>query len=240
MLSTVQEDAVLEDAVLAAVGLDAGYHGHPVVRGVDLFVRAGEVVALLGANGAGKTTTLLALAGELKPIAGEVWFDGKPTTSPLHRRARHGLGFITEERSVFPALSVRENLSVGRCDQDHALRLFPELKALLGRRAGLLSGGEQQMLTLARALARQPKVLIADELSLGLAPLAVARLHEALRHAADDDGIAVLMVEQHVRQALRVSDRAYLLRRGEIVIEGSAAELAANDSVLRESYLATH
>jgi branched-chain amino acid transport system ATP-binding protein len=135
---------------------------------------------------------------------------------------------------------VRENLAVGRCDVDYALELFPELRPLLKRRGGLLSGGEQQMLTLARALARRPKVLVADELSLGLAPLAVTRLHDALRRSADEDHVGVLMVEQHVRQALRVADRAYLMRRGEIALEGNADELSANDELLRESYLATH
>ena len=179
------------DVLLGARGLAAGYHKHPVVEGIDLEVRAGEVVALLGPNGAGKTTTLLALTGELPPLAGEVTFRGVKTTSPLHRRARNGLAFVPEERSVFPQLTAGENLKIGRGDDEIALALFPELKPLLNRRGGLLSGGEQQMLTLARALSRKPVLLLADELSLGLAPLVVQRLLKAVRTAADERGVGV-------------------------------------------------
>ena len=157
-------------ALLAARELAAGYHGHPVVEGVNLEVGAGEVLVLLGANGAGKTTTLRTLAGELAPIAGEVLVDGVPTRAALDRRARGGLAFVPEERAVYNKLTVHENLKVGRCDIAAALTLFPELQPLLKRAAGLCSGGEQQMLALAKALARGPKCLLADELSLGLAP----------------------------------------------------------------------
>jgi branched-chain amino acid transport system ATP-binding protein len=143
--------------LLVAKGVSAGYHGHPIVHDLDLVVHEGEVVVLLGPNGAGKTTTLLTLSGDLPHLSGEVVFDGKPTSAPLHRRAHAGLSFVTEERSVFMRLSVAENLRVGRTDVGRALELFPELKPLMRRRAGLLSGGEQQMLSLARALAREPK-----------------------------------------------------------------------------------
>jgi len=195
------------EVLIAARGLSAGYHGHPIVADLDLEVRAGEVVALLGPNGAGKTTTLLTLAGDLPAISGGVELFGQPTTSPLHRRARAGLAIVTEERSVFMGLTAAEN-------------------PLLRRRAGLLSGGEQQMLTLARALARKPRLLLADELSLGLAPLVVRRLLDAVRSAATDDGIGVLLVEQHVKQALQVADRVYVMRRGQIVVQGSAEDVA--------------
>jgi branched-chain amino acid transport system ATP-binding protein len=222
--------------LLEAKDVAAGYHGHPIVQELNLRVEPGEVVALLGPNGAGKTTTLLTLAGDLKPLGGEVWFDGERTKAPLHRRARRGLAFVTEERSVFMQLSTAENLRVGRCDVDRATSLFPELKPLMRRRGGLLSGGEQQMLTLARALARKPRLLLADELSLGLAPLVVARLLRAVRAAADEDGVGVLLVEQHVKQALGIADRVYVMRRGRIVLQGSVEDVQDR---LEEAYLAS-
>jgi branched-chain amino acid transport system ATP-binding protein len=222
------------EPLLAARDLSCGYHGHPVVRDLDFEVRAGEVVALLGPNGAGKTTTLSTLAGELRPIKGTVELHGSATTSPLYRRVRGGLGFVTERRSVFSQLSVAENLRVGRCDTEEALELFPELRALLHRRGGLLSGGEQQMLTLARALARKPSVLLADELSLGLAPLVVTRLLTAVRTAATERGVGVLLVEQHVSQALRIADYVLVMRNGSIVLRGTVSEV---EHRLEEAYL---
>jgi branched-chain amino acid transport system ATP-binding protein len=228
--------APTSETVLAARGVAAGYHRHAVVDGIDLEVRAGEVVALLGPNGAGKTTTLLTLAGELQPLTGEVYFRGHPTTAGLYKRAREGLAFVTEERSVFPQLTAAENLKVGRCEVADALSLFPELEPLLDRRGGLLSGGEQQMLTLARALGRKPILLLADELSLGLAPLVVKRLLTAVRAAADERGIGVLLVEQHVKQALRVADRVIVMRGGRIVLAGTVDETRHQ---LEDAYLSS-
>jgi branched-chain amino acid transport system ATP-binding protein len=225
--------------VLEARGLSAGYGSQPVINEIDLHVRPGEVVTLLGPNGAGKTTTLLALAGELDPLAGEVLLDGQITTAPLHKRARHGLTLVTEEKSVFMGLSARDNLRVAAVDVTDALALFPELERLLAMRGGLLSGGEQQMLTLARALGRKPRVLLADELSLGLAPLIVGRLLDAVRAAADTQGTAVLLVEQHVRKALQYADRAYVMRRGRIELEGTAGELRSRIGEIEDQYLAT-
>jgi branched-chain amino acid transport system ATP-binding protein len=233
-MNATTEQTPMPDALLSARGMSAGYHKHPVVEGIDLEVRPGEVVALLGPNGAGKTTTLLALTGELTPLAGEVYFRGEKTTAPLHRRARNGLAFVTEERSVFPQLTAAENLKIGRGNTDIALGLFPELEPLMKRRGGLLSGGEQQMLTLARALSREPVLLLADELSLGLAPLVVARLLKAVRAAADEHGVGVLLVEQHVKQALRVADRVLVMRGGRIVLSGAASEVEGR---LEEAYL---
>ena len=216
--------------------MSAGYGALPVVRSLDLHVEPGEVVALLGPNGAGKTTTMLALAGDLPLQAGHVSLAGQRTRAALHRRVRRGLGFVSEERSVFMSMTVAENLRLGRCGVAAALRLFPELEPRLGVRAGLLSGGEQQMLALARALARAPKLLLADELSLGLAPLAVARLHDAVREAATERGVGVLLVEQHVRKVLRIANRVYVMRRGRVVLEGNAAELRDSD-LIEQSYL---
>ena len=217
--------------------LSAGYGGVPAVRDLDISVAPGEIVALLGPNGAGKTTTLLTLAGELGPISGEVLFEGTPTKAPLHQRAKRGVALVTEERSVFMGLTTAANLRLGRGDPAKALELFPELDKLMRRRAGLLSGGEQQILTLARALAAEPKLLLADELSLGLAPLVVQRLLRAVRQAADR-GLGVLLVEQHALQALKLANRAYVLRRGRVVLEGPAAELLDRFGEIEQSYLA--
>jgi branched-chain amino acid transport system ATP-binding protein len=218
--------------VLRVSGLVAGYGDLAAVRSLDLELYAGEVVALLGPNGAGKTTTLLTLVGELPKMAGEVDYMGQPFKGPLHRRVRRGLAFVPEERSVFMGLSVADNLKIGG-QPDRALGLFPELEPLLGRRAGMLSGGEQQMLTLGRALAMKPKMLLVDELSVGLAPLIVDRLFEALVATARENGTAVLFVEQQARRALQVADRWYLLRRGVLAATGDADDSEA----LWESYV---
>jgi branched-chain amino acid transport system ATP-binding protein len=226
-------------AAIEARGMSAGYGTQAVVNELDLEVRPGEVVALLGPNGAGKTTTLLALSGELPLLAGEVAIAGQVTKAPLFKRAQQGLMFVTEEKSVFMGLTTRDNLRVAGVDLDTALALFPELERRLDIRGGLLSGGEQQMLSLARGLCRKPKVLLADELSMGLAPMVVTRLLQAVRDAADQQGTAVLLVEQHVRQALRYADRAYVMRRGRIALSGSATELGGRLSEIEDSYLAS-
>jgi branched-chain amino acid transport system ATP-binding protein len=222
--------------LLEARGLCSGYAGVEIVRNVTLEVRSGEVVALLGANGAGKTTTLLTLAGELNALDGEVLLKGRRATAPLHKRARNGMALVTEERSVFPKLTTRQNLAVGRADIDNATTLFPELAPLMSRRAGLLSGGEQQMLTLGRALARQPDLLLADELSLGLAPKTVGRLLRAVRVAADG-GVGALLVEQHVHRVLEIADRVYLLHQGQIRFTGTATEARASIDEIQAAYL---
>jgi len=222
--------------LLAAASLTTGYGDVPVVTDLDLHVETGEVVALLGPNGAGKTTTLLTLAGEIRPTGGEVRWRGQPTTAPVYRRCRDGLAFVTEERSVFMDLTAAQNLRLGRCDADKALELFPELVPHLRRRVGLLSGGQQQILTLARALAREPAALLADELSLGLAPRVVQRLLQALRAAADR-GVGVLLVEQHVSKALQIADRVYVMQGGRITFTGSAADARANMAAIEASYL---
>jgi branched-chain amino acid transport system ATP-binding protein len=223
--------------LIEARGMSAGYGKMAVVRDMDLHVDAGEVVALIGANGAGKTTTLLTLAGELTPLAGEVHMLGAPTKAPMHVRCRNGLGYVTEERSVIMELSVADNLKLANVPRDDACRYFPILERIMGRKAGLCSGGEQQMLTLARALGREPKVLLADELSLGLAPLVVANLFQAIRAAADR-GVGVLLVEQHVRQALKIADRVYVLTHGRVALTGTSEDVMGQLDKIEAAYLA--
>jgi branched-chain amino acid transport system ATP-binding protein len=227
----------MTDTLIEARDLSTGYGKMAVVRGLDLRVDAGEVVALIGPNGAGKTTTLLTLAGELAPVAGEVRFLGKPTRSPMHARCRNGLGYVTEERSVIMDMSVADNLKLAAVPPAIAFDYFPALGRIMDRRAGLCSGGEQQMLSLARALGRDPKVLLADELSLGLAPIVVTSLLAAIREAADARGVGVLLVEQHVRQALKIADRVYVMERGRIVLSGTSDELAGRLDQIEAAYL---
>ena len=228
--------AVASVPLVSVRGLDAGYGDLAAVRDLDLDVRSGEVVALLGPNGAGKTTTLLTIAGELPPLAGEVRCLETSQRAALHVRVRRGLGFVPEERAVFTSLSTGGNLRLRPGATNGAIELFPELAPLLRRRAGLLSGGEQQMLTLGRALAGDPKLLLVDELSLGLAPLVVQRLLLAVRAAADR-GVGVLLVEQHAGEALSVADRVVVLRRGRVALEGTAAELREHVGELESAYL---
>lgn len=222
--------------LLTTSGLALGYGRIPVVRDLNIEVAAGEIVAILGANGAGKTTTILGVAGELSPLAGSLEVLGRTGPSPLHVRSREGLAYVPEERSITFGLSTLDNLRLGRGPVEKALEYAPELTPLLKRRAGLLSGGEQQILTLARALASEPRLLLADELSLGLAPKVVDRLLAAVKQAAAR-GVGVLLVEQHVRSALAVADRAYVLRRGEVVMEGTAADLISRSEEVQASYL---
>ena len=228
----------MSQTLIEAAGVSAGYGKMAVVRDLDLRVDAGEVVALIGSNGAGKTTTLLTLAGELTPMEGEIRFLGEPTRSPMHARCRNGLGYVSEERSVIMGMSVSENLKLAGVTPSAACEYFPALEEILGRRAGLCSGGEQQMLSLARALGREPKVLLADELSLGLAPIIVDRLLKAVRAAADERGVGVLLVEQHVRQALRIADRVYVMERGRIVLAGTSEEVSGQLDKIESAYLA--
>jgi branched-chain amino acid transport system ATP-binding protein len=205
--------------VLRVRGLVAGYGDLAAVRGVDLELRAGEVVALLGPNGAGKTTTLLTLAGELPKIAGEVHYMDRPFKGPLHQRVRRGLAFVPEERSVFMGLSVADNLKIGG-HTARVLALFPELEPLLGRRAGLLSGGEQQMLSLSRGLVTRPKLIIADEMSLGLAPKMVDMVFDSLGRLKAA-GVTMIIIEQFVHRALAFADQCVLLSRGQVAWQGA-------------------
>jgi len=227
--------------LLDVQGLLAGYKGITVVRGIDLHVDAGEVVALLGANGAGKSTTLLAISGLAEHQGGSIRLNNRHLKSATpSARARAGLGHVTEDRSLFTKLTSLENLRLGgRGDLSglsQVLELLPALSPLLHRQSGSLSGGEQQMLALARALMGRPRVLLVDELSLGLAPLIVRKLLANLRQLAND-GLGVLMVEQHVEQALRIADRVLVLARGRVSFEGAAGDLAGQRDRLTAAYL---
>jgi branched-chain amino acid transport system ATP-binding protein len=243
------------ERLLDARGLVAGYGGIPVVHGVDLHVGAGEVVALLGANGAGKTTTLLTVSGVLPLIGGSVSVLGEE--QPMRRRARpgevaararRGVAHVPEDRGLFFDLTTAENLRLGRprgrgapdpLPMEQILEWFPALRDVMGRRAGLLSGGEQQMVALARAVLGRPRLLMVDEMSLGLAPIIVDHLLPVLRSIAQELGAGVLLVEQHVALVLAVSDRAYLMDRGTIVASGPAAELAGRSDLIESGYLGT-
>jgi branched-chain amino acid transport system ATP-binding protein len=231
----------MPDAMLDVAGLSAGYFGTPVVRDVDLHVAPGEVVALLGANGAGKTTTLSTIAGLLSPLAGSIALDGVAVGGrSAHRLARSGIALVPEGRALFPSLTTREHLRIaarGRAREEELMEMLPELRKCGDRRAGLLSGGEQQMLAVGRALVSRPRLLLVDEMSFGLAPVVVERLLPVLRRIADETRTAVLFVEQHVALALRIADRAYVMRHGRIVLEGSGNELRQRRDLLTAAYM---
>jgi branched-chain amino acid transport system ATP-binding protein len=224
--------------MLTIDNLSAGYDGAPAVRELTIEVAAGEIVALLGANGAGKTTTLNATIGLVEVYDGTITFDGRDVSGEsVDAIARRGLAYVTEDRSLLPGLTVAESLRIVRNPVEDAQRWFPALTPLLNRKAGLLSGGEQQMLALGRAISSGPKLLMIDELSLGLAPRIVKEILARLSEFARERDTAVLLVEQHVAQALAVADRAYLLRDGRITDTGSAGDLLDRRDIIEASYL---
>ena len=229
-------------ARLACRGYSGGRAETVVFRDLDLDVRAGTVLALLGPNGAGKSTLLLTLAGLLPAHAGSVTVDGEALRNGNAVAAnRAGVVLVPDNRSLFTTLTVEENLAVARRRGGPATRelldVFPALEKRWGLRAGALSGGEQQMLAMARALVQQPRVLLVDEMSMGLAPLVVETLFDTVRRIASDHGAAIVLVEQHVTLALSVADEAAVLNRGTIVLRGPATELRADAKRIERAYL---
>jgi branched-chain amino acid transport system ATP-binding protein len=232
--------------LLRVEGLQAHYGKSHVLHGVDLTVEAGECVCLLGRNGVGKSTTLKAVMGLVQPSSGAVSFRGISLAGLLpHRIARLGLGYVPEERRIFPTISVKENLLMGvkpgaRQDGngwrlERVYEFFPRLGERAGQRAGTLSGGEQQMLTIGRTLMGNPDLLLVDEPTEGLAPMIVEQVERVLTEI-HRSGAAVLLVEQSMETALALAQRAYVMSRGQIVFDGSAPELRARDDV-RQQYL---
>ena len=232
--------------LLSVSGLVVRYGAIEALHGIDLEVPAGKIVTLIGSNGAGKTTTLRALSGLLRPASGSVVFDGEPIGGlPPHEIVRRGVVQAPEGRGVFPNMTVDENLSLGAyarkdhaaiaADRQKALALFPRLRERLAQSAGTLSGGEQQMLAIARALLARPKLLLLDEPSLGLAPQVVATIFRIVRDI-NAEGTTILLVEQNARMALSVSHLGCVLEVGRIVLRDEAKALASSDAV-RKAYL---
>jgi len=234
-------------ALLEAEGLDIAYAGIRACRDVSLSVAEGEIVTLIGANGAGKSTTLRAIAGVLPPRAGAIRFRGADVTRlPSHERSRLGISLVPEGRRVFAFLTVRDNLELGAFNHRHArakvrnlletvLDTFPRLRERLHQNAGTLSGGEQQMLALGRAMMSEPRLVCLDEPSLGLAPLVVRDIFRTIK-AINAAGTSVLLVEQNARYALETASRAYVLQTGSIIASGTCADLR-NDQRVLEAYL---
>lgn len=231
-------------AILEVHGLRAGYGSVTVLRDFDLSVPAGKVLAILGPNGAGKTTLLETIAGLLPRHAGSVRVDGELLPSGRPRAANtKGVVLVPGDRALFATLTVTENIRTatrkGGTSIDDALDLFPALTSRLKVRAGMLSGGEQQMLALARSVVQRPRVLLIDEMSMGLAPVIVENLLPIVRDIADQTGAVVVVVEQHVRLALEVADTALVLVHGETRLEGDASDLAVDSHRLEGAYLGT-
>ena len=232
--------------MLHLAGLHAHYGHIHALHGVDVSVQVGEVVTLIGANGAGKSTLMMSLFGQPRASAGRIIFDGEDITGlPVHEISRRGIALVPEGRRIFQRMTVMENLQMGAVmadplnfdvDVKRMFSLFPILDERRQQRAGTLSGGEQQMLAIARALMARPKLLLLDEPSLGLAPLYIKKIFQIIRELNHDHGMTVLLVEQNAHHALRVAHRAYVLQHGRIVLEGSGRDLLASSEV-RAAYL---
>jgi branched-chain amino acid transport system ATP-binding protein len=232
--------------MLSIRNLRSGYGHIEALHGIDLSVRAGEIVTVIGANGAGKTTLLMTICGSPRARSGEILFEGEDISRmPTHLLIRRGIAHVPEGRRIFPRMSVRENLRMGAfsspperfsSDLDFVLALFPALKPRLAQSGGTLSGGEQQMLAFGRALMSRPKLLLLDEPSLGLAPLIVRVIFETIRRLREECGTTILLVEQNAFQALKLADRAYVMVNGRIAREAAGVELLTDPDV-QSAYL---
>ncbi len=232
--------------MLQLSGLNAHYGHVHALCGVDLAVQGGEIVTLIGANGAGKSTLMMSIFGVPRASSGRILFEGEDITQlPTHQISHRGIALVPEGRRIYPRMTVLENLQMGtakadptnfQTDLDRMEALFPILADRRDQRAGTLSGGEQQMLAIARALMSRPKLLMLDEPSLGLAPLYIKKIFQIIRELKRDFGMTVLLVEQNANHALKVADRAYVLQHGRIVLSGTGAELLASPEV-RAAYL---
>jgi branched-chain amino acid transport system ATP-binding protein len=236
--------AAASTPALHSEALAVGYGNLVVARGIDLVVHRNEILAVLGPNGAGKTTLLLTIAGFLPPIEGEISVDGAPLPAGSARGSnRRGVVLVPDSRALFTQLSTAENLRLaarsGAHTVDEMLDLFPALARRSTLKAGMLSGGEQQMLAVARALVQGPRVLLIDEMSMGLAPVVVESLMPIVRQVADDTGAAVVLVEQHIHLALEIADHAMVLVHGDVSLSGPAAAIRSDTAALEAAYLGT-
>ncbi|MDL9938376.1 ATP-binding cassette domain-containing protein [Gordonia sp. ABSL1-1] len=240
--TTTSESTTATDPaeILRVDDVTVGYGGVAAVRGLNASVRAGEILTLLGPNGSGKTTSLLAMVGALDLMAGSITALGEPIDKRIERNARRGITLVPDTRGVFHRLSVADNLRLakrrGGRDIDSVYDYFPKLKTMRTRRCGNLSGGEQQMLALAKALLASPRVLLIDELSLGLSPIAVQDLLPRLRSIADDTQMAVILVEQHIDLALGIADKAIVLHHGRVAVSAPASALRENRDTVEAAY----
>src|SRR3954452_9368834 len=243
-LSKAEPETAAPAALLEVTDLEVRYGAIAALKGINFTVREGEIVALLGANGAGKTTTQKTVSGMLRPAAGSITFDGKRIDGiPAHDLIRLGVCHVPEGRHVFPRMTVHENLEMGAFrfrtvdsgDFERVLEMFPRLRERIKQQAGTLSGGEQQMLGIGRAVMGKPRLRLLDEPSMGLAPMIVSQIFDIIREI-NEAGVTVLLVEQNASQALGLANRAYVLETGEIVLQGTGQELLADERV-RAAYL---
>jgi len=235
-----------EPSILSVKGVETFYGAIQALHGVDLEVARGEIVTLIGANGAGKSTLLMTICGNPRARGGTITFDGEDITAlPTHQIVRRGVAQVPEGRRIFARMSVYENLQMGailgdpanfKSDLDRVFAMFPRLAERRDQRGGTLSGGEQQMLAIGRALMSRPRLLLLDEPSLGLAPLIVRQIFDSIGRIAREEGVTIFLVEQNAFHALRLADRAYVLANGRVRLSGSGRELLANQEV-RAAYL---